>query len=92
MRWLNGDNHFWDGRYIWTYDFPGNLVQAVAIDPRTVSVARTIPTGGRGPAFSLELTADRRTGWLTVAGDDHLAVLDLASGQVVDKLPTGDFP
>ena len=67
-------------------------MQAIAIDPRAVSVARTIPTGGAGPAFSLELTPDRRTGWLTVAGDDQLAVLDIASGQVVDRIQTGDFP
>jgi YVTN family beta-propeller protein len=92
VRYLHNEQVFWDGRHIWTYDFPENKVRAIAIDPRTVSVARALPTGGTGPALSLMLTPDRRTAWVTIAGDDQLAVLDLASGQVVDRLPTGDFP
>jgi hypothetical protein len=55
-------------------------------------VARTVPTNGMGPAHSLMLTPDRTTAWVNVAGDDSLAVLDLASGEVVDNVPTGKFP
>ena len=92
VRWLSNEQRYWDGRYIWTYDFPEDRVQAIAIDPHAVSVARTLPTGGTGPAHSLMLTPDRKTAWVNVAGDDYLAVLDLASGEVVDEVTTGKFP
>lgn len=92
VRWLSNAQTFWDGRLIWTYDFPNNEVQAVAIDPLTPAVAARIPTGGKGPAHSLMLTPDRRTAWLNLAGDDQLAVVDLATQQVIDKVSTGHFP
>ncbi len=92
VRWLSNEQRFWDGRYIWTYDFPDDQVQAIAIDPQAVSVARTLPTGGVGPAHSLMLTPDRKTAWVNVAGDDFLAVFDVASGQVAAEVKTGAFP
>ena len=92
VRWLSNEQRFWDGRYVWTYDFPEDKVQAIAIDPSAVSVARTLPTGGTGPAHSLMLTPDRTAAWVNVAGDDVIAVLDLASGEVVDEVATGKFP
>ena len=92
VRWLSNEQWYWDGQYVWTYDFPEDKVQAIAIDPEVVSVARTLPTGGAGPAHSLMLTPDRTTAWVNVAGDDSLAVLDLASGEVIDRVTTGKFP
>jgi hypothetical protein len=92
VRWLSNEQQYWDGEYVWTYDFPEDQVQAIAIDPTAVSVARTLPTGGTGPAHSLMLTADRKTAWVNVAGDNSLAVLDLASGEVADEVTTGKFP
>ncbi len=92
VRWLSNEQRFWDGQYIWTYDFPDDQVQAIAIDPQAVSVARTLPTGGVGPAHSLMLTPDRKTAWVNVAGDDFLAVFDVASGQVAAEVKTGAFP
>ena len=92
VRWLSNEQRFWDGRYLWTYDFPEDRVQAIAVDPEAVIVARTLPTGGTGPAHSLMLTPDRTTAWLNVAGDDALAVLDLATGEVIDEVTTGKFP
>jgi hypothetical protein len=92
VRWLSNEQQYWDGQYVWTYDFPEDRVQAIAIDPEVVSVARTVPTNGMGPAHSLMLTSDRTTAWVNVAGDDSLAVLDLALGEVVDNVPTGKFP
>ena len=92
MRWLSNEQRFWDGRYLWTYNYPNDRVQAIAVDPRTVSVARTIPTDGRGPAHSLMLTPDRKTAWVNVAGEDLLAVIDLGSGQVSAQVKTGKFP
>lgn len=92
VRWLSNEQQFWDGRYIWTYDFPDNVVQAVAIDPRTAAVVRKISTGGEGPAHSLMLTDDGATAWINVAGADHLAVIDTSSGQVLDRVETGHFP
>jgi len=92
VRWLSNEQRFWDGRHVWTYDYPNDRVQAIAVDPWTVSVARTIPAGGKGPAHSLMLTPDRKTAWVNAAGDDLLAVIDLASGQVAAQVKTGKFP
>src|SRR5262249_10183852 len=70
VRWLSNEQRFWDGQSIWTYDFPDNHVEAIAIDPATVRVTRTIATGGSGPAHSLVLTPDLRTAWVNLAGDN----------------------
>jgi DNA-binding beta-propeller fold protein YncE len=92
VRWLSNEQRFWDGRHIWTYDFPDDTVRAIAVDPRSISVARTLSTGGTGPAHSLMLTPDRKTAWLNVAGGNYLAVLDLESGEVEAEIATGKFP
>jgi hypothetical protein len=92
VRWLSNEQRFWDGQSIWTYDFPDNRVAAMAIDPATIQVTRTIATGGTGPAHSLVLTPDLRTAWVNLAGDDKLAALDIASGQVAAEVTTGAFP
>jgi DNA-binding beta-propeller fold protein YncE len=92
VSWLSNEQRFWDGQYIWTYDFPEDRVRAIAIDPQSVTIARTRATGGKGPAHSLMLTPDRQTAWVNVAGGDYLAVLDVTSGQVVDQVKTGKFP
>jgi hypothetical protein len=92
VRWLSNEQRFWDGRHIWTYDFPDNAVRAIAVDPRAIGVARALSIGGTGPAHSLMLTPDRKTAWLNVAGGDYLAVLDLESGRVEAKIATGKFP
>jgi DNA-binding beta-propeller fold protein YncE len=92
VRWLSNEQRFWDGRHIWTYDFPDNTVQAIGVDPRANRVARTLSTGGTGPAHSLMLTPDRKYAWLNVAGGDYLAVLDLESGDVEAEIATGKFP
>lgn len=92
VRWLSNEQRFWDGRLIWTYDFPQNRVQAIAVDPREVAVARTLPTGGAGPAHSLMLTPDRKQAWVNIAGGNYLAVLELSSGEVIDEVATGKFP
>lgn len=94
VRWLGNELHFWDGRLIWTFDhpMPANIVELLAVDPRTLTVARTISTGGRGPAHAVELTADRATAWVNIAGDDALAVVNLDAGEVVARVPTGRFP
>ena len=92
VRWLSNEQQYWDGRYFWTYDFPDNEVQAIAIDPQAISVARSLATGGVGPAHSLMLTPDRSTAWVNVAGGDYVAVLDLGTGEVVDEISTGKFP
>ncbi|MCA1644171.1 MAG: hypothetical protein LC797_01470 [Chloroflexi bacterium] len=92
VRWLSNEQRFWDGQYIWTYDYPDDTVQAIAIDPRSLRVARTIRTEGMGPAHSLMLTPDHKNAWVNVAGADYLAVLDVTSGQVVAQVKTGKFP
>ena len=92
VQWLSTEQRFWDGQYIWTYAYPDDTVQAIGIEPRSLRVARTIPTGGKGPAHSLMLTNDRKTAWVNVAGENYLAVLDVASGQVAAQVKTGKFP
>jgi DNA-binding beta-propeller fold protein YncE len=92
VRWLSNEQRFWDGRSIWTYDFPQNSVQVIGVDPQAIDVVRRLPTGGTGPAHSVMLTPDRKTAWVNVAGGDYLAVLELQTGQIVDEVKTGKFP
>ncbi|MBW3634124.1 MAG: hypothetical protein KY456_13955 [Chloroflexi bacterium] len=92
VRWLSNEQRFWDGSYVWTYDFPDDEVQAVAVDPRAVAVARVLPTGGKGPAHSLMLTPDRKTAWVNVAGEDSLIAFALESGEIAAEVKTGKFP
>ena len=92
VQWLSNEQRFWDGRYIWTYDFPQNRVQVIGVDPQAIDVARTLPTGGTGPAHSVMLTPDRKTAWVNVAGDDYLAVVELQTGKIVDEVKTGKYP
>jgi len=92
VRWLSNEQSYWDGQLVWTYDFPDNKLQAIGIDPRNVAVSRTIPDLGNGPGHSLMLLPDKKTAAINVAGDNVIAVLDVASGQIVRKVPTGKFP
>ena len=92
VRWLSNIQPHWDGQYVWTYDFPDNRLQAIAIDPQTVVVARTVADIGTGPGHSLVLLADPRKAAVNVAGDDVIAFLDLPSGQVEAATGTGAFP
>ncbi|MBA3413617.1 MAG: hypothetical protein H0U10_00125 [Chloroflexia bacterium] len=92
VRWLSNEQRFWDGHHIWTYDFPDDEVRAIAIDPLAVGVVRALPTGGRGPAHGLMLTPDLKEAWVNVAGDDSLAVFDVASGEVAARIEMGSFP
>jgi DNA-binding beta-propeller fold protein YncE len=92
VRWLSNEQTYWDGQLVWTYDFPDNKLQAIGIDPRQVAVTRTIEDLGNGPGHSLMLLPDKKTAAINVAGDNVIAVIDVASGQIKTKLPTGKFP
>ena len=92
VRWLSNEQSYWDGQLVWTYDFPDNKLQAIGIDPRQVAVSRTIPELGAGPGHSLMLMPDKKTAAINVAGDNVIAVIDVASGQIMRKVPTGKFP
>jgi DNA-binding beta-propeller fold protein YncE len=92
VRWLSNEQQFWDGRFIWTYDFPDNKVEAIAIDPRSLTVAHRISTGGVGPAHSLMLSDGGATAWVNAAGSNEVAILDTATGEVMDRVQTGEFP
>jgi DNA-binding beta-propeller fold protein YncE len=92
VRWLSNEQTYWDGQLVWTYDFPDNKLQAIGIDPRGVAVTKTIPELGNGPGHSLMLLPDRKTAAINVAGDNVIAVIDVASGQIIRKVPTGKFP
>ena len=49
VRWLSNEQHCWDGTGIWTYDFPNDELQAIAIDPQTFEVSKQVSVGGSGP-------------------------------------------
>jgi len=89
---LSNEQRYWDGRSIWTYDFPGNRLQAIAIDPHTLTVTRRIDTGTPGPGQSLVLSEDRQRAYLNSAGANVLNVIDLQQSRVVRQIPTGHFP
>jgi YVTN family beta-propeller protein len=92
VRWLSNEQTYWDGRRIWTYDFPNDQVQAIAIDPKQVVVTRTIAGLGKGPGHSLVVLPDKKKAAINVAGDNLIAFLDLEAGQVDSTLRTGAFP
>jgi DNA-binding beta-propeller fold protein YncE len=92
VRWLSNEQTYWDGQLVWTYDFPENKLQAIGIDPRGVTVSKTIPELGNGPGHSLMLLPDKKTAAINVAGDNMIAVIDVGSGQLIRKVPTGKFP
>ena len=92
VRWLSNEQTYWDGSRIWTYDFPGDQVQAIAIDPKQVAITRTIAGIGKGPGHSLVVLPDRKTAAINVAGDNVIAFLDLQAGQVAETVKTGAFP
>jgi hypothetical protein len=92
VRWLSDEQTYWDGARIWTYDFPNNQVQAIAIDPRQVAVTKTIAGLGTGPGHSLVVLPDKKKAAVNVAGDNLIAFLDLEGGQVEATLKTGAFP
>ena len=80
VRWLSNEQTYWDGQLVWTYDFPDNKLQAIGIDPRNVAVQKTIPDLGNGPGHSLMLLPDKKTAAINVAGDNVIAVIDVALG------------
>jgi len=92
VRWLSNEQTYWDGTRIWTYDFPNDQVQAIAIDPRQVTITRTIAGLGKGPGHSLVVLPDTRKAAVNVAGDNRIAFLDLEHGSVDATLQTGAFP
>ena len=92
VRWLSNEQTYWDGARIWTYDFPNDQVQAIAIDPRQVAITRTIAGLGKGPGHSLVVLPDKKKAAINVAGDNLIAFLDLERGSVDATLQTGAYP
>ena len=92
VRWLSNEQTYWDGARIWTYDFPNDQVQAIAIDPRQVAVTKTIAGLGKGPGHSLVVLPNKKKAAINVAGDNLIAFLDLEHGSVDSTLQTGAFP
>lgn len=92
VRWLSNEQTYWDGARIWTYDFPNDQVQAIAIDPRQVAITRTITGLGKGPGHSLVVLPDKKRAAVNVAGDNLIAFLDIEHGSVDSTLQTGAFP
>ena len=92
VRWLSNEQTYFDGQYVWTYDFPNNKLQAIAIDPKSVEVSKTIADIGTGPGHSLIVLPDKKKAILNVAGDNNIAFLDLPSGKIENLARTGAFP
>ena len=92
VRWLSNEQTYWDGARIWTYDFPNDQVQAIAIDPRQVAITKTIAGLGKGPGHSLVVLPDKKRAAVNVAGDNLIAFLDIEHGSMDSTLQTGAFP
>ena len=92
VRWLSNEQTYWDGARIWTYDFPDDQVQAIAIDPKQVAVTKTIAGLGKGPGHSLVVLPDKKKAAVNVAGDNLIAFLDLEQGNVESTLRLAHFP
>jgi YVTN family beta-propeller protein len=92
VRWLSNEQTYWDGARIWTYDFPNDRLQAIAIDPKQVAITKTIAGLGKGPGHSLVVLPGQKKAAVNVAGDNLIAFLDLESGQVDSTVKTGAFP
>ncbi len=92
VRWLSNEQHYWDGESIWTYDFPDNELQAIAIDPATFEVVKRVPVDGEGPGHSFVLSPDNKRGFVNSAGSDFLAVVDPVVGKVIERVEMGAFP
>ena len=92
VRWLSNEQPYSDGQLVWTYDFPDNRLQAIAIEPGRVEVTRRIEGIGTGPGHSLVVLPDKKRAAVNVAGDNVIAFLDLPSGKVDATMKTGTFP
>ena len=92
VRWLSNEQTYWDGARIWTYDFPNDQVQAIAIDPKQVAITKTIAGLGKGPGHSLVVLPNKKKAAVNVAGDNLIAFLDLEAGQVESTVKTCAFP
>ena len=92
VRWLSNEQHYFDGDSIWTYDFPGNELQAIAIDPETFEVLERVPVDGAGPGHSFVLSPDNGRGFVNSAGSDFVAVVDPKAGEVIERIGMGAFP
>jgi hypothetical protein len=92
VRWLSNEQHYWDGTNIWTYDFPDNQLQAIAIDPETFEITKRVPVDGAGPGHSFVLSPNNERGFINCAGSDFLAVVDPVAGEVIERVEMGAFP
>ncbi len=92
VRWLSNEQHYWDGESIWTYDFPDNELQAIAIDPETFEILKRVPVDGEGPGHSFVLSPDNKRGFVNSAGSDFLGVVDPVAGEVIECVEMGAFP
>ncbi len=92
VRWLSNEQNYWDGQSIWTYDFPEDEVQAIAIDPETFETIKQVPVGGAGPGHSFVLTPDNGRGFVNSAGSNFVAVVDPGAGEVIERIEVGAFP
>jgi YVTN family beta-propeller protein len=91
IRWLGEEQAYWDGKLIWTYDFPDNKLIVVAIDPASWQVVKRIPAGN-GPGHSVILSKDHKTASINVAGDNKLLSFDTTSSAQTASVDVGKFP
>lgn len=91
VRWLGEEQSYWDGKLIWTYDFPNNKLEVLAIDPATWQVTKRIAAGD-GPGHSVIVSKDRKTASVNVAGDNKIVSYDTASSAQVASIDVGKFP
>ncbi|MFI5266698.1 MAG: cytochrome D1 domain-containing protein [Chloroflexota bacterium] len=91
IHWLGEEQAYWDGKLIWTYDFPDNKLVVLAIDPASWQVVKRIPAGN-GPGHSVILSKDHKTASINVAGDNKLLSFDTSSNAQTGSVDVGKFP
>ncbi|WP_413872239.1 DUF305 domain-containing protein [Albidovulum sp.] len=64
--------------------------QLAILDPQNLSTPKAIVAVGSHPAH---VVADRQgRAFVSLAGGDEIAVVDLAKAEVIGRIPTGDYP
>lgn len=91
IRWLGEEQDYWDGKLIWTYDFPNNKLAVLGIDPANWQIVKRFEAGN-GPGHSVILSGDKKVASVNVAGDNKILSFDTASGNQVASTDVGKFP
>src|SRR5205823_1141585 len=92
VRWLSNEQTYWDGARVWTYDFPDNKLQAIAIDPKAVAVTKTVSFPKDSKPWMLRVSPDGKEVWVQTGGANTNVVLDADDLKTLATEPCGKGP